>query len=100
MIRAFSGGPENKRIVSPRTYVPPPPIFALVVLLALGWGFNWPVMPVVMAEMPPLHFRVLRLAAGAAGLFATARANRLPIRLPPAGWPTLIAIPQFNVAAP
>src|SRR6266849_1302029 len=99
MIRAFSGGPENKRIVSPRTYVPPPPIFALVVLLALGWGFNWPVMKVVMAEMPPLHFRVLCLAAGAAGLFAIARANRLPIRVPPGGWPRLIAITLFNVAA-
>ena len=85
MIRAFPGGPENKRIVSARTYVPPPPIFALVVLLALGWGFNWPVMKVVMAEMPPLHFRVLCLAAGAAGLFAIARANRLPIRVPPGG---------------
>jgi drug/metabolite transporter (DMT)-like permease len=99
MIRAFPGGPENKRIVSARTYVPPPPIFALVVLLALGWGFNWPVMKVVMAEMPPLHFRVLCLAAGAAGLFAIARANRLPIRVPPGGWPRLIAITLFNVAA-
>src|SRR2546426_750474 len=99
MIRSFPGGPENKRIVSARTYVPPPPIFALVVLLALGWGFNWPVMKVVMAEMPPLHFRVLCLAAGAAGLFAIARANRLPIRVPPGGWPRLIAITLFNVAA-
>src|SRR6266446_9456382 len=99
MIRAFSGGPENERIVSARTYVPPPPIFALVALLALGWGFNWPVMKVVMAEMPPLHFRVLCLVAGAAGLFAIARANRLPIRVPPGAWPRLIAITLFNVAA-
>src|SRR6266705_2640626 len=99
MIRSFPGGPENKRIVGARTYVPPPPIFALVALLALGWGFNWPVMKVVMAEMPPLHFRVLCLVAGAAGLFAIARANRLPIRVPPGAWPRLIAITLFNVAA-
>jgi drug/metabolite transporter (DMT)-like permease len=49
---------------------------ALVVLLAVGWGVNWPIMKVVMAEMPPLHFRVLCLAVGAARLFAIARANR------------------------
>jgi len=54
---------------------------------------------VVMAEMPPLHFRVLCLAVGAAGLFAIARANRLPIRVPPGAWPRLIVITVFNVAA-
>src|SRR5258706_507943 len=86
-------------IVKPRLYVPPPSIMALVVLLALGWGINWPIMKVVMAEMPPLHFRVLCLAVGAAVLFAIARANRLPIRVPPGAWPRLIVITLFNVAA-
>ena len=95
----LSGGPENDPIVSARTYVPPPSIITLVVLLALGWGVNWPIMKVVMAEMPPLHFRVLCLAIGAAGLFAIARANRLPIRVPPGAWPRLIVITLFNVAA-
>src|SRR5713101_3603831 len=99
MIRALSGGPDSERIVSSRPYVPPPSIIALVVLLALGWGVNWPIMKVVMAEMPPLHFRVLCLGVGAAGLFAIARANRLPIRVPPGAWPRLIAITLFNVAA-
>src|SRR5882762_3709550 len=68
MIRAFSPeGPESERIVSPRTYAPPPSILALLVLLTLGWGVNWPIMKVVMAELPPLHFRVLCLSAEAAG---------------------------------
>src|SRR5712664_4944385 len=87
------------RIVNPSPYVPPPSIVALVVLLALGWGGNWPVMKVVLAEMRPLHFRVLCLAVGAAGLFAIARANRLPIRVPPGAWPRLIVITLFNVTA-
>ena len=56
-------------------------------------------MKMVMAEMPPLHFRVLCLGVGAVGLFAIARANRLPIRVPPGAWPRLIAITLFNVAA-
>src|SRR5713101_4757991 len=99
MIRAFSGGPENERIVSARTYAPPSSILTLLVLLALGWGVNWPIMKVVMTEMPPLHFRVLCLGVGAAALFAIARANRLPIRVPSGAWPRLIAITLFNVAA-
>jgi len=85
--------------VSGRTYALPPSIIALVVLLALGWGSNWPVMKVVMTEMAPLHFRALCLIAGAAGLFAIAQANRLTIRVPKGSWPRLVAIAAFNVAA-
>src|SRR6266498_3698572 len=85
--------------LSARTYALPPSIIALVVLLALGWGSNWPVMKVVMTEMAPLHFRALCLIAGAAGLFAIAQANRLPIRVPKGSWPRLVAIAAFNVAA-
>jgi len=89
----------RKEIAGAPGYAPPPAILVLVVLLALGWGFNWPVMKVVMTEMPPLHFRTLCLVVGAAGLFGIARANNLPIRVPPGSWPRLIAITAFNVAA-
>ena len=82
-----------------RASVLPPSIIVLVVLLALGWGSNWPLMKVVMTEMAPLHFRVLCLTAGALGLFTIALANRLPIRVPRGQWPRLIAIAGFNVAA-
>lgn len=85
--------------MSTRTSALPPSIIVLVVLLALGWGSNWPLMKVVMTEMAPLHFRVLCLIAGATGLFAIARANRLPIRVPNGQWPRLVAIAAFNVAA-
>lgn len=77
----------------------PPSIIVLVVLLALGWGSNWPLMKVVMTEMAPLHFRTLCLIAGAVGLFAIARVNGLPIRVPRGQWPRLVAITAFNVAA-
>lgn len=85
--------------MSARAYALPPSIFALVVLLALGWGFNWPVMKIVTLELAPLHFRSLCLVVGAIGLFAIARVNRLPIRVPQGSWPRLIAITAFNVAA-
>ncbi len=85
--------------MSTRTSALPPAIIVLVVLLALGWGSNWPLMKVVMTEMAPLHFRVLCLIAGAVGLFTIARANGLPIRVPRGQWPRLIVITAFNVAA-
>jgi drug/metabolite transporter (DMT)-like permease len=85
--------------MSTRTSALPPSIIVLVILLALGWGANWPLMKVVMTEMAPLHFRVLCLIAGAVGLFAIARANRLPIRVPRGQWPRLVVITAFNVAA-
>jgi drug/metabolite transporter (DMT)-like permease len=85
--------------MSTRPSTLPPPIVVLVVLLALGWGSNWPLMKVVMTEMAPLHFRVLCLIAGAVGLFAIARANRLPIRVPRGQWARLVVITAFNVAA-
>jgi len=88
-----------KQIAGAPGYAPPPAILVLVVFLALGWGFNWPVMKVVMTEMAPLHFRTLCLLVGAAGLFGIARANNLPIRVPRGSWPRLIAITAFNVAA-
>jgi drug/metabolite transporter (DMT)-like permease len=85
--------------MSARHYALPPAIAVLVVLLTLGWGFNWPVMKTVMTEMAPLHFRVLCLVAGAAGLFSIARVNRLPVRVPKGAWTRLIVITAFNVAA-
>jgi drug/metabolite transporter (DMT)-like permease len=85
--------------MSARAYAPPPAILTLVLLLALGWGLNWPIMKTVVAEMPPLHFRAFCLLVGAPGLFAIARFNRLPIRVPPGAWPRLVAISLFNIAA-
>jgi drug/metabolite transporter (DMT)-like permease len=85
--------------MSTRHYTLPPAIVALVVLLTLGWGFNWPVMKTVMTEMAPLHFRVLCLVVGAAGLFSIAWTHRLPVRVPKGQWTRLIAITAFNVAA-
>jgi drug/metabolite transporter (DMT)-like permease len=85
--------------MSARTYALPPSILVLVALLALGWGFNWPVMKTVVSEMPPLHFRAVCLIVGAPGLFAIAWANRLPIRVPAGTWRRLVAISLFNIAA-
>jgi drug/metabolite transporter (DMT)-like permease len=69
----------------------------LVVLITLVWGFNWPVMKTVLSEVPPFTFRSLCMAAGAIGLFAIAKFNSLPLRVPPGQWQRLIASSLFNI---
>jgi len=74
---------------------------ALVLLFALtfAWGFNWPMLKVVLAQMAPLHFRTWCLAGGAFGLFAIAAAHRQRLAVPPGQWGRLILITLFNVTA-
>lgn len=76
----------------------PPRVIVLLVLLALGWGINWPVMKMVMTEMPAMHFRSVCLLVGFCGLFLIARVNRLPLRVPAGQWGRLIVIAIFNMA--
>jgi drug/metabolite transporter (DMT)-like permease len=77
----------------------PPHLVWLLAGLTLGWGINWPIMKAVVVEMAPMHFRTLCLLFGAAGLFAIARINGLPIRVPKGQWPQTIAIGLFNTMA-
>jgi drug/metabolite transporter (DMT)-like permease len=71
----------------------------LVVSVALAWGFNWPLLKIVLAEMAPLHFRTWCVVGGAAGLFAIAAAGRRPLAVPRGQWTRLLAVTFFNVTA-
>lgn len=77
----------------------PRELLPLLVLLTLFWGFNWPMMKLALAEMPPNHFRSLCLLSGAAGVFAIAAANRVPMRVPQGAWPRLVVIATLNFTA-
>ncbi|MEW6334418.1 MAG: DMT family transporter [Thermodesulfobacteriota bacterium] len=77
----------------------PPRLVWLLAGLTLGWGVNWPIMKVVVTEMAPMHFRTLCLISGAAGLFAIARMNGLPFRVPKGQWPRTIVIALVNTMA-
>jgi len=84
-----------KPTASPHTF--PPQLVGLLIGLTLGWGFNWPVMKIVLSEMEPMRFRTLCLLFGATGLFTIARINGLPIRAPRGQWPRMIAIALVNM---
>ncbi|MCC6608569.1 MAG: EamA family transporter [Burkholderiales bacterium] len=75
----------------------PPQLIGLLLLLTLGWGFNWPMMKLALTELAPMHFRAWCLAGGAIGLFAIARVNRLSMRVPDGQWGRLTAIALVNM---
>src|SRR4030042_818728 len=70
----------------------PPQLLGLLIALTLGWGLNWPMMKLAVAEMAPMRFRTMCLLAGIVGLFATARAGGSSTRVPAGQWPRLAAI--------
>ena len=84
-----------KGAATPPTF--PPHLFGLLIGLTLGWGFNWPVMKIVLSEMAPMHFRTLCLLCGAAGLFAIARVNGLRIRVPRGQWARMVGTALVNM---
>src|SRR5262249_17880595 len=72
---------------------------ALVFLVVLAWGFNWPLLKIAPAAIAPLLFRTWCVAGGAAGLFAIAAAGRHPLAVPRGQWGRLLAVTLFNVTA-
>jgi drug/metabolite transporter (DMT)-like permease len=75
----------------------PRSMWVLLSLLTLGWGFNWPMMKMTLAELPVWTFRGLCVAAGATGLFLLARAGGQPIRVPAGQRGRLVVISICNV---
>ena len=72
-------------------------MWVLLALLTLGWGFNWPMMKMTLAEMPVWTFRGLCVASGAVGLFILARVGGQSVRVRREQWGRLIAISFCNV---
>lgn len=69
----------------------------LFAILTAGWGFNWPMMKLALAEIPVLTFRTLCIAAGGIGLLAIGHINRQPLLPPRSQWARLAATAALNV---
>lgn len=72
----------------------PRSMWLLVITLTLGWGTNWPMMKLALAELPVWTFRGLCVASGAIGLFVIALVGRQKIRIPEGQW-TRVAVTAF-----
>ena len=67
-------------------------------VLAVVWGFNWPILKIGVSELPPLTFRAMTLPFAALGLLAVARLAGDSVRVPRAWWRRVSTLAFFNIA--
>ncbi len=77
---------------------------ALLALLTLVWGLNWPIMklgvsgtPALPAPYPPLTFRAASMWLGLPVLGAALWWLKAPFRVPRALWPEVLRLALFNM---
>jgi drug/metabolite transporter (DMT)-like permease len=82
----------------------PPRQLALLAVLTVVWGLNWPVMKVGVSGLPgsplaypPLTFRALSLAFGVPVLGLALWAMKVPLALPRAHWGAVARLAVWNM---
>ncbi len=70
----------------------------LLVILALFWGFNWPILKIALREAPVFWFRTVCAWGGATGLILIALASRTPLKVPRQDWPRLTLVALLSIA--
>lgn len=75
----------------------PPAGIVLLGLLSLGWGFNWPIMKLVITEIPRWTFRGDSMLLASIGLFAVSRLSGQSLRVPAGRWRQLVAMAACNI---
>ena len=71
----------------------------LLLITAFGWGSNWPLLKMLLTEMPPLAARSYAGFLAAALLALVALAMRQSLAVPRAIWPRLCLFAVLNVTA-
>lgn len=71
---------------------------ALLALLTLVWGTNWPLFAVALRDFSIWTFRVIVVIIAGAALFAVARLRGESLRVPRHLWAPLILASLFNIA--
>ena len=72
---------------------------ALVGVLTLVWGCNWPVLKTGVTELEPLTFRAATLGFAALGLLLVSKLSGESIRIPRRFWLHLAILALFNITA-
>jgi drug/metabolite transporter (DMT)-like permease len=70
---------------------------AILVLLTLVWGLNWPVMKLGVTGYPPLTFRTLSMVLGLPLLALGLVAMKVPFRIERRDWPQLLLLTATNM---
>ena len=69
----------------------------LLAALSLFWGANWPIMKMVLSEVPPLYFRGACLLLGGVGMLALARISGMSLKVPAGQWRRVLWLALFNI---
>jgi len=69
----------------------------LLGLLSLGWGFNWPIMKIVITEIPRWIFRGDSILLASLGLFGIAWSSGQSLKVPRGRWPQLLGLASCNI---
>jgi drug/metabolite transporter (DMT)-like permease len=69
----------------------------LLALLALGWGLNWPIMKIVLRDVPPLTFRGGCLFAGGLGVLLLGRLDAQSWAWPKGSFGKLAMLAAANI---
>lgn len=69
-----------------------------IVVLAVVWGCNWPVLKMGVAELPPLTFRALTLPFAGIGLLIASRISGDSIAIARAWWPRVAVLSALSIA--
>jgi drug/metabolite transporter (DMT)-like permease len=75
-----------------------PRVLALLGILTLVWGTNWPLFRIALDELPVWSFRTLVLLAAIVMLLAILLARRESFAVPKGRWPALAAASAMNIA--
>ncbi len=70
----------------------------LLAALSLFWGANWPIMKMVLSEVPPLYFRSCCLLLGGVGMLTLARVSGMSLKVPAGQWNRVLWLAVFNIA--
>jgi drug/metabolite transporter (DMT)-like permease len=70
---------------------------AILALLTLVWGINWPVMKLGVTDYPPLTFRALSMWLGLPVLGAAMLLMKVPFRIPRPYWRELLWLATTNM---
>jgi drug/metabolite transporter (DMT)-like permease len=75
------------------------PAYSLLLLagLSLFWGINWPIIKIVLAEIPVWTFRTLCLVCGGLGLLGLVRVNGVSLNIPKKELGPLLIVAAMNV---
>ena len=69
-----------------------------LVILAFVWGGNWPLLKIIVSELPVFTFRAISLGFGGLFFLAIAGLAGVSLRVPRQDWPALIVAGLLNVS--